>query len=333
MASNENKKNIFQNIWTELYFFVQVRNGAFCLLCNSPHKIFEYKNKGFNYKRHFTSNHVAVSLQSDESRAELLQERMKLLESDEKYDEVMMIIEERAEQMITDKNVKIASYVVAYQIAKHSKPFDDGEFLKTCFSAVSALLCPESKTKFEQIALSRRSISRRIEKIRGYLNDQLKLLIKNAKCYSIALDESCDVKDIAQLCIFIRGITENFELFEELLSMQPMVGRTTGNDFFTEFMKCNSEYEIDIKKIVSVTTDGCPSMIGKNKGLVTLLKHEFKKESNIDLVSIHCLIHQEALCKNALKLEYVVKTITKFVNFIRGSPLRHREFSEFLKTN
>lgn len=105
------------------------------------------------------------------------------------------------------------------------------------------------------------SVGRRIDLIHDYLNSQLKSLIDGAICYSIALDESIDVRDVAELSIFIRGINENFEIFEELLSLQPMLGRTTGEDFLKEFEKCQNQYAIELKKLVSATTDGCPSTL------------------------------------------------------------------------
>ena len=42
-----------------------------------------------------------------------------------------------------------ASYRVAYNIAKHSKPFGDGEFFKKCMLDVADQVCPEHRVKKE----------------------------------------------------------------------------------------------------------------------------------------------------------------------------------------
>ena len=49
--------------------------------------------------------------------------------------------------------------------------------------------------------------------------------------FSLALNESTDIDDTAQLLIFVRGISENFEFTEELLSMESMKDTTTGKIF------------------------------------------------------------------------------------------------------
>jgi hypothetical protein len=43
--------------------------------------------------------------------------------------------------------------------------------------------------------------------------------------YSIAIYESTDVTDIAQLAVFIRGVNEDFQLVMELLELVPMKGK------------------------------------------------------------------------------------------------------------
>ena len=53
---------------------------------------------------------------------------------------------------------------------------------------------------------------------------------KSFSAYSVALDESTDINDNAQLVIFVRGV--NNEVTEELLYVKTMQGRTTAKDVF-----------------------------------------------------------------------------------------------------
>ena len=53
--------------------------------------------------------------------------------------------------------------------------------------------------------------------------------------------------------------------------------------------------QIDISKVVSVTTDGAPSMTGNKAGFVSL----FTKEVGHAVKGFHCIIHEEPLYAKA----------------------------------
>jgi hypothetical protein len=81
-------------------------------------------------------------------------------------------------------------------------------------------MCPDVRSKFESISLSRRAIMRRIDSFSDELTEQLKTACKDFVWFSFALDESTDNEDTAQLLIFIRGINETFIITEELLGLE-----------------------------------------------------------------------------------------------------------------
>ncbi|KAL4706751.1 hypothetical protein ACJJTC_014506 [Scirpophaga incertulas] len=86
------------------------------------------------------------------------------------------------------------------------------------------------------------------------------------------MDESCDIIDTAQLIIFVRYLDQTKETFvEEILALLPLLGKTRGEDINKAIMDFFDKDELDLKKLLSVTTDGAPAMVGSNKGLVHLL--------------------------------------------------------------
>ena len=100
--------------------------------------------------------------------------------------------------------------MISHKIAKNSKPFSEGEFIKECLVDSAVLICPEKKEAFENVPLSRLTVMRRIEDIAGNLEIQLQSKADNFKLFYLALDESRDVRDTAQLLIFVRGITKDW---------------------------------------------------------------------------------------------------------------------------
>ncbi|KAL3831752.1 hypothetical protein ACJMK2_023466 [Sinanodonta woodiana] len=197
--------------------------------------------------------------------------------------------------------------------------------------AVSDILCPESKTKFESISLSRRTVVCRIACISEDLTDQLGIRIKSLLWYSLALDESTDISDTAQLLIFIRGIDDQFVITEELLSVEHLKDTTTGDVLFESVSSCMERFGLPWDKLVNVTTDGAPSLTGKNSGLLRKMKDKvLAMNSSHSMLSLHCIIHQESLCKSVLNLKHVVDPVVRVVTFIKARGLNHRQFKSLL---
>ncbi|KAL4104099.1 hypothetical protein QTP88_019412 [Uroleucon formosanum] len=227
-----------------------------------------------------------------------------------------------------DKIIR-ASFEVANLIARENKSFSDGEFVKKCILASVKEIIPEKMSVFENISLSRNIITRRVEDIGGDLMTQLQIKSKTFKFFSLALDESTDVSDTAQLLIFIRGIDTDYNITEELASLESISGTTKGADIF-EKVNCIENLGLTWEKLCSITTDGAPNMVGRNTGLVGKIAELTTSKMIGTPIFLHCIIHQQSLCGKIMNLEHVMNIVTKTVNFIRSHGLKHRQFIEFL---
>ncbi|GFU93195.1 uncharacterized protein TNCV_4217211 [Trichonephila clavipes] len=98
------------------------------------------------------------------------------------------------------------------------------------------------------------------------LADQLTKGIANCICFSLQFDESVDVVDISQPCIFVRMDFQDMSIKEELLTILPLKKKTRGEDV----KKYIEEKNIPIYKIVSMTTDGTPSMTDTVNGCLAI---------------------------------------------------------------
>lgn len=312
---------VFQEKWKILYFFAEVNGKTACLICQQTIAV----AKEFNVRRHYMTTHAS---KYDEYKGKLREDKVRELEQSFKKQQSVF---KRAHQA-SDAVVR-ASYKIAHEIAVSSKPFSEGEFIKKCMLLVAEDICPEKRQAFANISLSRNTVADRIDALSDNLNSQLKEKVAKFTAFSLAIDESTDVSDTAQLAVFIRGVDEKMQVTEELVELVPMKGTTTGDDIFDSLVGALDKIGVDWKKTVSITTDGAPQMIGRKAGVATKLKEKLLAMTNSDhqIHGIHCIIHREVLCSKILKMSHVMDVVIKTVNFIRARGLKHRQFNSLLE--
>ena len=213
-------------------------------------------------------------------------------------------------------------------IAKSSRPFAEGLFIKECLLRASDILCPNQKKLFEGISLSPNTVATRVTELAADVEKQLLATAKNFEAFSIALDESTDVSGTAQCAVFIRGVDCSLHITEEFLELIPLKSTTTGRDIFLALEHCMKKHGLPWDKLVCLATDGAPAMCSSNVGVVGLVKKKLNSlEANeINFISVHCILYQEALCSKSLQMKEVMDLVVKTVNFIRSHGLNHRQF-------
>ncbi|KAG0718983.1 General transcription factor II-I repeat domain-containing protein 2 [Chionoecetes opilio] len=191
-------------------------------------------------------------------------------------------------------------------------------------------LCPEKRSAFESVSLSPRTVCRRIEEMSASVNDSLKTCCSNFDAFSLALDESTDMKDTAQLAIFIRGVTAALQVYEEFLQLVSLDGTTTGQDIFDAVLQCVKQHSLVLSRLVCVTTDGAPAMTGKKGAASLLVRHCEAARHTQPIHKVHCIIHQESLCSKSANLTDVMSVVVKVVNSILSRSLNHRQFQTLI---
>lgn len=148
--------------------------------------------------------------------------------------------------------------------------------------------------------------------------------------FSIAVNESTDSSDTAQLAVFVRGMTSIFHIFEEFIQLIPMKGTVSGADIFEALLKTMTEMKFDFSKLIGITTDGAPAMVGKKRAFLHYYRNIWRSLGiTHKLVKIHCIIHQETLCAKSLKFKNIMDIVVKTVNLILSRGLNHRQFKQF----
>ena len=139
--------------------------------------------------------------------------------------------------------------------------------------AAKVLLIKKARL-FEEINLSRNTVARRIEVIGEDLSGQVSSKTGKFQCFSRAFDESTDVSDIAHILVLIRGVTKDLSVHKDFLKLVSLRGTTCGVDIKEALLKLlhNAGPDLSLSKLVGLTTNVAPSMIGKEYGAVALLK-------------------------------------------------------------
>jgi hypothetical protein len=123
------------------YFFIEIKNGALCL-CKEIISVF----KDYNLKRHYLQKHATKmdSYQGFFRKQKILELKTCL------FSQQLNIKKANSESLTVTK----ASYVVSSLIAKKSKPFIDGKFIKECLESIADIMCPDKKTLFKNYSVS-----------------------------------------------------------------------------------------------------------------------------------------------------------------------------------
>ncbi|XP_068201631.1 zinc finger MYM-type protein 6-like [Palaemon carinicauda] len=217
-AESDSKRQ-FNKLWENEFLFIASPSGkSMCIVCESTLS----DNRRHDLSRHYKKHQLQI------------EERQKLVPGSVLRKEYVV---KKKEDMQKRRNLLVmrgceslamleASYEIAFVLAKKHKPFSEGEdIVKPCLQNFAKCVGDKSiERNVNEIALSKQTIMKCIEELSRDVSGQLKDRVHSCSFFSLALDESADMCDIAQLSIFIRGIGDNFNLFEQLIGLESLYG-------------------------------------------------------------------------------------------------------------
>ena len=78
---------------------------------------------------------------------------------------------------------------------------------------------PEKKDLISKVSLSHQTVTQHIEEMGADICASLRSKCLLLCYFSLALDESTDIKDTSQLSIFIRGVHDDMMMFEDFIEV------------------------------------------------------------------------------------------------------------------
>ena len=89
---------------------------------------------------------------------------------------------------------------------------------------------------------------------------------------SITIDESTNTTNTAQLAVFVRGVNEDIHVVKNFDLLLAMMGTISGADILKTLLQCRETINENLSKLVSITTDEAPLMVGKKRCRVFISK-------------------------------------------------------------
>lgn len=303
--------------WENDYFATEHNGKTICLVCR-----LEYSdNKKYTIERHFTTQH-------SDKHTKFLDPTKRGIEIARLKNEIEA--EKKVVRVFLDKNeiLTSVSYQIAFNMVKAGKPYTDGEFYKDLLLSTITTLSQNFDEKVKanlienvrMLQISGQTISRRVHDLGTHIESKLKNDLQKCHSFSLALDETTDIKDMSQLVFYVRYVIDMGTIGEEMLALMPLNDQTRAIDIFNMFLTIADvkRFNLDLRKLRSICTDGAPAMMGKDNGFVAnVRKHMRQNGIEGELISYHCILHQENLCAKAIeKGNDVLKIVTK-VLYIR----------------
>lgn len=179
--------------------------------------------------------------------------------------------------------------MLAPKLAKHSRLFLEGEFLRDHIVATNSLPWPDDEIQLENISRSPWTVTRCLEVIDEDLSDELLKRAADFALFFPVLYQSTEIKDAAQLLILIPGISGQCEILEEFLALESMSRTSRGCDLKSVPERLESFTQ---PRTLSVTTDGSLYLTRINARLSWRIKNRVKDDGTCSgLIFLHCIFH------------------------------------------
>ncbi|XP_035232558.1 zinc finger BED domain-containing protein 5-like [Stegodyphus dumicola] len=205
-----------------------------------------------------------------------------------------------------------ASFRVSYRIARSGQVHTIAENLIGPYAKdiAKCMLGEKAAKKIEVVPLSNNTVSRRINDLANYVENELLKRIK-LNYFAIQLDESTDVTNAAVLLVYVRYLFTNI-VQEDVIFANPLKTYTTGEAIFDMINGYFEKNGISWSYCVGVCTDGAKSMTGKFSGFGAWVK-----KINEKIQWTHCCINRQALvCKRIpAELSTTLSDAVKILNF------------------
>lgn len=155
--------------------------------------------------------------------------------------------------------------------------------------------------------------------------------VRREKYFSIMIDETSDISRLEQVCIALRYVTDELVVKEQFVGFY-QTGDTKADTLFNIVKDMMIRFQLNMNDIRGQCYDGASNVSGHISGLQTKILEHCSTALFVHCVAHHLNLVQDALT-NITDTRDFIGTVQKMISFVRGSPRRLAEFSNFQDDN
>ncbi|MCO5549887.1 hypothetical protein L7F22_003361 [Adiantum nelumboides] len=294
-VGKEERRALWQDSWLSQFKWLVYDNQKvrlFCSFCfEYPHSKSAYSKQGSrNFKTSNLKSHARTQCHRDARNAKLwgktaLKEGMKKM-------------------YVSQEDALLNLFKAAYFIGKNNLSF-------AMFPSLLKLMKDTGVKSMTSLYNDDKSCAEIIHCIAKALMEEALDKVRKSAYFGIMIDGSTDISVHHHLVIYFSYIDQGSmpcTTFYGMVRTRDSSAQGIFDAFFIELENAN----VDVTKLIAFGSDGCSTMVGRKKGVATLLK-----KLNPRLTAIHCVAHRTNLasCDTSKKIPYA-RQIDTLVNGI-----------------
>ncbi|XP_008708593.1 EPM2A-interacting protein 1 [Ursus americanus] len=310
------ESRVFRTEWTQRYLVVEPPEGegALCLVCRR----LVVATRERDVRRHYEAEHDYYERYVAEGERAALVERLR---QGDLPVVAPLTPEERAAR---------AGLGLARLLALKGRGWGEGDFVYQCMEVMLRDVLPEHVSVLDGIDLSPEITRQRVLNINKNLRSQLFNRAKDFKAYSLALDDQAFVAYENYLLVFVRGVGQDLEVQEELLTIINLTRHFSVGALMAAILEALQTAGLSLQRMVGLTTTHTLRMIGENSGLVSYMREKAVSPNCWNVIHYSGFLHLELLSSYDVDVNQIINTISEWIVLIKTRGVRRPEFQALL---
>ncbi|KAI5945000.1 EPM2A-interacting protein 1 [Manis javanica] len=315
------ESRVFRAEWTQRYLVVESPEGegALCLVCRR----LVVATRERDVRRHYEAEHDSYERYSAEGERAALVERLR-------RGEAAVAPPPPPPPLGPAERAARAGLGLARLLARQGRGWAEGAFVRQCLEETLRAVLPEHAGVLDTIDWSPDAARQRVLSIHRDLRGQLFTRAKAFKAYSLALDDQAFVAYENYLLVFVRGVSQDLQVHEELLTVVNLTRHFSVGALMAAVLEALRAAGLSLQRMVGLSTTHTLRMVGENSGLVSYMREKAVSPNCWNVIHYSGFLHLELLSSYDVDVNQIINTVSEWIVLIKTRGVRRPEFQALL---